>query len=199
MCIFFDVYKRGTVSHHVMRYCIFPLPHLSFMAGKPYDIEEHIAELMGSMDRIDLINTIRRLEREVGPEKTLDCLRGVIGSMEVDFDECKEQVAFDLNQNGKEFFHELNHRCHGPYGYVDPGEASADMILEIVQGYRDEVEKLLSVDRTDEVRAILRAIAEALREADSDLTEYAMDFPDDFASHIEECIDDEEYLDAFDW
>ena len=93
-----------------------------------------------------------------------------------------------------------NIACRDEYGdYIDSGDHAYELIQEIIHNeFDDDLRNILEV-RPERARDFILAIADGIRESDSILFEEVEDLRHDFARHMEECVESENYADALEY
>lgn len=163
------------------------------------DLSKRIEELISNMDKESLADAVRILGKGKDAKKTVEALESAMSRIDVDFDSVKREALYALNIDEEDFFRELNRG--NSYGgiYRDSGEIAADMILEYIEPFRDDVKKLMTLNRTEDANTVVRAVAAALRESESSMVEWAVDFPGGLADNLEECMREGNPADGFEW
>ena len=80
----------------------------------------------------------------------------------------------------------------------DLGLIVNEIIWEILERFKSEVTEMLDLNRVDDARNMLLAIASALRGSDSALIEWSDGHPGRLAYHIERCVEEGRYREALD-
>lgn len=163
------------------------------------DLSKRIEDLISNMDKGGLADAVRILGKGKDAKKTVEALESAMSKIDVDFDSVKKDALWALNIDEEDFFRELN--SGNGYGdiYRDSGEIAADMILEYIEPFRDDVKKLITLDRTEDANTVVRAVAAALRESKCTMMEWAADFPGELADNLEECMREGNPADGFEW
>ena len=93
-----------------------------------------------------------------------------------------------------------NIACRDEYGdYIDSEDHAYELIQEIVHDeFDDDLRNILEV-RPERAKDFILSIADGIRESDSILFEEVEDFRHDFARHMEECVESENYADALEY
>lgn len=158
-----------------------------------------IDELMKEMNHSNLVNALKALEVVVGADGIRSALESVLKQTKVVFDDVKKDALSALDVDEREFFRDLNEGCQYGGLYQDTSEVASEMVLDAIASFKDDVKKLLAVSRDDDASIIIRALAAALRDSDSVLVEWAADYPDELADHLENCLKDGNPLKGFDF
>lgn len=169
------------------------------MPRKTIDKGLSIDGLMKEMDHSDLVNALKALEAVVGADGVRSALESVLKQTKVVFDDVKKDALSALDVDEREFFRDLNEGCRYGGVYLDTSEVASEMVLDAIASFKDDVKKLLVVGRDDDASIIVHALAAALRDSDSVLVEWAADYPDELADHLENCIREGHPLRAFDY
>lgn len=162
-------------------------------------ISEKITDILNSMDSTDYLNVIRALQEKVGDKELLNILEAV-SSSKTSFDESdiSEWAADCTDMDDREWYRIA---CDDGYGgYVDSGEHACDVILDNLRdAFEKDLNQMVLVGKKEEASAFLMAIAAGLRQGQGILAEEAEDFINDFADHLEECAESEDFKDVFEW
>lgn len=155
--------------------------------------------ILGTMDRIDLLNVIRTLQKKVGDDILLEALESE-SEISCNFDpkEVAELASKCTDMDERMWY---NMACRDEYGrYVDSGEHAVDVILEnLREEFENDLKRILALGDKKQAAEFLNAIADGIEYSNGILSEEAPDFGGDFARHLRKCADRGKYDEAFDW
>ena len=162
-------------------------------------ISDRINELLQNMDPIDYIEVIRTVQKEIGDRKMLNVLEAVSASKSsFDESEISRWAANCTDMDEREWYRIATDDGYG--GYIDPGENACEVMLEnLREEFEKDLEQMVLVGKKDEASRFLRAIAEGFRNGHGILADEAEDFLIDFADHLEERADAQDFKDVFQW
>ncbi len=159
---------------------------------------EGLETILNGMDEDGLRALVMRISEDMGSDYILR-MSGNTNMIRVNLDpeNIKERVSLAVSIDDGEFYNQIGSTF---YGYVDPGERACELVEEAIkEEFLDDVKVLMDSGRVEDARALVEAIAEGLRENDSLLSEYAVDFMDEYADSILNAMDDGDPVKGFSW
>ena len=175
---------------------IVPLQHTRNMAKNTAD---RITDILHSMDSIDLLNVIRRIQERIGDRELLAVLESE-ASAKSSFDpsEIEDWASECTDMDEMEWYNCASTDSYG--SYIDPGEHACDVILDNLRdSFENDLKQMVLSGDKQKASEFLIAIAAGLRRSNGILAEEAGDFISDFADHLEECAEREDFKDVFYW
>ena len=112
----------------------------------------------------------------------------------IDQESYRQHVLCDLEMDEEMLLFNLESDTSGR----DPGQIANEMIWEILDRFKSEITEMLDLNRVEDAKNMLLAIASALKESDSALIEWSDGLPGRLAYRIERCIEDGRYREALD-
>ncbi|MGI6471673.1 MAG: hypothetical protein ACOX1N_01160 [Candidatus Methanomethylophilaceae archaeon] len=161
--------------------------------------DKRIEDLISIMDEENLANAIRIMGKVTDAEKIIEALESAMSEIDVDFDSVKEDALFLLEISEENFFLELNSGNDYDDPYCDNGEIATDLVTDSIEQFKDDVKKLMILNRIEDANTVVRAVAAALRESKSLMVKLAADFPEELADNLEKCMREGNPLDGFEW
>lgn len=161
--------------------------------------DERIEELISIMDEKSLADAVRILGKEADAEKTIKALESAMPVFDVDFDSLKEKALFSLDLREEDFIWELNSENDYDCPYHDNEKIATELVRDSIERFRDDVERLLILNRIEDANTVVRAVAAALRESKNLMVKCAAEFPGELADNLEKCMREGNPLEGFEW
>ena len=83
--------------------------------------------------------------------------------------------------------------------YHDNENIATELVWDSIERFRDDVERLLILNRIEDADTVVRAVAAALRESKNLMVKCAAEFPGELADNLEGCMGEGNPLEGFEW